>query len=72
MVKVTADAIRTQFKSYYTRQQTRVFHPDDSDELRLTDETIFAIADTLGPWRILGRPRRPLLAKAFQIFGPRR
>lgn len=67
MVKVTAEAIRNQFKNYYSRQQTRVFHPNDTDEIRLMDETIFAVVDTLAPWRILG-DKVDLLAKAFQTF----
>lgn len=67
MVKVTANAIQEQFKAYFQRQRTRVFHRDDVDHLRLTDETIFAVVDTLAPWRILGDSVE-LLAKAFQVF----
>lgn len=67
MVRLTANEIQNQFKGYYTRQQNRVFHRDDVDHIRLTDETIFAVVDTLAPWRILG-DRVDLLAKAFQIF----
>jgi predicted RNA methylase len=67
MVEQTADAIRAQFKAYFTKQRNRVFHPDDRDELYLTDETIFAVVDALGPWRILG-DSVDVLAKAFQVF----
>jgi type I restriction enzyme M protein len=67
MVRVTANAIQEQFKSYFDKQRTRVFHRDDVDHIRLTDETIFAVVDTLAPWRILG-DSVDLLAKAFQVF----
>jgi len=67
MVQLTAQAVQDQFKDYFNRQRTRVFHPDDVDHLRLTPETIFAVVDTLAPWRILG-DKLDLLAKAFQIF----
>ena len=67
MVKQTADAIRQQFKRYFTKQRNRVFHPDDHDEIYLTDETIFAVVDALAPWRILG-DSVDVLAKAFQVF----
>lgn len=67
MVKVTAAEMQQQFKAYFHRQRTRVFHQDDVDSIRLTDETIFAVVDTLAPWRILG-DQIDLLAKAFQIF----
>lgn len=67
MVKQTADAIRAQFKTYFTKQSNRVFHPDDRDQIYLTDETIFEVVDTLGPWRILG-DSVDVLAKAFQVF----
>lgn len=67
MVHLTAEAVQEQFKDYFTRQRTRVFHPDDVDHLRLTQETLFAVVDTLAPWRILG-DKLDLLSKAFQIF----
>jgi hypothetical protein len=67
MVGKTADAIREQYRVYFTKQQKRVFHPDDRDRIFLTDETIFAAVDTLGPWRILG-DSVDVLAKAFQVF----
>lgn len=67
MVKVTAEAIREQYREYFARQQTRVFHPDDRDKIVLTDETIFAVVDALAPWRILG-DSVDVLAKAFQVF----
>ena len=67
MVQLTAQSVQDQFKDYFSRQRTRVFHPDDVDHLRLTSETIFAVVDTLAPWRILG-DKLDLLAKAFQIF----
>lgn len=67
MVKLTADSIQEQFKDYFNSQRNRVFHRDDVDHIRLTDETIFSVVDTLAPWRILG-DKVDLLAKAFQIF----
>jgi len=67
MVQLTAQSVQDQFKDYFSRQRTRVFHPDDVDHLRMTPETIFAVVDTLAPWRILG-DKLDLLAKAFQIF----
>ncbi|MBA2670998.1 MAG: restriction endonuclease subunit M [Gemmatimonadetes bacterium] len=67
MVKLTAEVVQRMFKEYYNRQRNRVFHRDDVDEIRLTDETIFAVVDTLWPWRILG-DSVDLLAKAFQVF----
>lgn len=67
MVKVTAHAIQEHFRDYFNRQRTRVFLQDDVDHIRLTDETIFAVVDTLWPWRILG-DKVDLLSKAFQVF----
>lgn len=67
MVKLTAESIQGQFKEYFNKQRTRVFHRDDVDEIRLTDETIFSVVDTLASWKILG-DKVDLLAKAFQIF----
>lgn len=67
MVEKTADAVREQYRVYFTKQQKRVFHPDDRDQIFLTNETIFAVVDTLAPWRILG-DSVDVLAKAFQVF----
>ena len=67
MTSTTAIAIREQFEQYYNKQRNRVFHSDDSAEIRLMDETIFSVVDTLFPWRILG-DKVDLLAKAFQVF----
>lgn len=67
MIKLTASDIQTQFKNYFNKQRTRVFLRDDVDHIKLTDETIFAIVDTLSSWKILG-DKVDLLAKAFQIF----
>lgn len=66
-VKLTAHSIRDQFKQYFARQRTRIFHPDDRDEILLTDETLFACVAELFPFRLLGDDV-DLLAKAFQIF----
>ena len=66
-VDVTAKMIREQFRSYYASQRTRIFHPDDRDEIYLTDETIYAVVGELYPFRLLGDDV-DLLAKAFQIF----
>ena len=67
LVETTAAQIRTQFKSYFAAQQKRVFHPDDHDELLLTDETIFRVVAELSGYRILGDDME-VLSKAFQIF----
>jgi hypothetical protein len=67
MVNLTAEQIQREFKAYFSRQRKRVFQPDDVDHIRLTNETIFAVVDTLAPWRILG-DKLEILAKAFQIF----
>ncbi len=67
MVAQTADVVRTRFRDYFTLQKNRVFHPDDTPDIRLDDETIFAVVDALGPWRILG-DSVDVLAKAFQVF----
>ncbi|HMT05766.1 MAG TPA: N-6 DNA methylase [Solirubrobacterales bacterium] len=67
MVKLTAETIRHQYKEYFAKQRTRVFHPDDRDEIFLTDETIFYVVDALAPWRILGDDV-DVLAKAFQTI----
>jgi type I restriction enzyme M protein len=67
MVKLTSDEIQKQFKNYFHKQRNRVFHQDDQEYIRLTDATIFAVVDTLAPWRILG-DKVDLLAKAFQMF----
>jgi len=70
MGKLTAEAIQRQYKEYFNRQRNRVFHRDDVDHIRLTDESIFAAVDTLWPWRILGHSA-DLLARAFQVFRTR-
>lgn len=67
MVKATAEAIRSLFRSYYKKQQNRVFNQNDNEDIRLMDATIFAVVDTLASWWILG-DRVDLLAKAFQVF----
>lgn len=67
MKRITADEIRRQFKDYYNKQRNRIFYRDDSDEIKLTDDTIFSVVDTLSPWKILG-DKVDLLSKAFQIF----
>lgn len=66
-VHITADSIRRQFKDYFARQRTRIFHPDDRDEILLTDETIYAVVAELFPFRLLGDDV-DLLSKSFQIF----
>jgi len=70
MVKQTANTIQELYRDYFTRHKNRVFHPDDRDQLYLTDETIFAVVDALAPWRILG-DSVDVLAKAFQVFRTR-
>ncbi len=67
MINVTSNAIQEQFKSYFTKQQTRVFQPDDVDHIRLEKETLFSVVDMLAPWRILG-DKVDLLAKGFQVL----
>ena len=67
MKTLTANAVQEQFRDYFNRQRNRVFLQDDVDHIRLTDETIFAVVDTLWPWRILG-DEVDLLSKAFQVF----
>ena len=66
-IHVTAAAVREQFKAYFARQRTRIFHPDDHDQILLTDETIYAVVAELFPFRLLGDDV-DLLAKSFQIF----
>jgi hypothetical protein len=67
MVHLTAQEILRQYKEYFARQRKRVFNPDDRDEILLTEDTIFAVVDTLAPWRVLG-DHLDVLSKAFQIF----
>jgi type I restriction enzyme M protein len=66
-VHVTANAIREQFRSYFARQRTRIFNPDDHDEILLTDETLYAVVAELFAFRLLGDDV-DLLSKSFQIF----
>jgi hypothetical protein len=66
-VPVTAEAIRQQFRDYFNKQRTRIFHQNDREHLLLSDETIFAVVAELSPFRILGDDL-DLLSKAFQIF----
>lgn len=66
-VRLTAEKVREQFKSYFARQRTRIFLAHDRDELLLTDKTIYAVVAELWPYRILG-DQIDLLAKAFQTF----
>ena len=66
-ISLTAHQIRQLFKDYFSRQRTRIFHPDDRSELLLSDETIYTVVADLWPYRILGDDIE-LLSKAFQIF----
>jgi hypothetical protein len=66
-IAVTARAVREQFKEYFDKQRTRIFHHDDRDAILLTDETIYSVVAELSPFRILGDDV-DLLSKAFQIF----
>lgn len=66
-ISLTAHQIRELFKDYFSRQRTRIFHPDDRAELFLSDETIYAVVADLWPYRILG-DNIEVLSKAFQIF----
>jgi type I restriction enzyme M protein len=66
-VRLTAEKVRQQFKSYFARQRTRIFLPHDRDELLLTDKTVHAVVAELWPYRILG-DGVDVLAKAFQTF----
>lgn len=66
-VQNTAQMLRDQFAEYFRKQQKRLFHEDDSAELRLTDDTLASIVKELYPFRILGDDI-DLLAKAFQVF----
>ncbi|MEF2279420.1 N-6 DNA methylase [Deinococcus sp. YIM 134068] len=66
-VTLTAKEIRKQFRSYFNSQRTRIFNPNDREDLLLSDETIYALVAELTPYRILG-DKVDLLSKAFQIF----
>jgi type I restriction enzyme M protein len=66
-VALTASAVREQFKDYFHKQRTRIFHPNDREDILLSDETVFAVVAELAPFRILGDDV-DLLSKAFQIF----
>ena len=66
-IAVTAKVIREQFQDYFNQQRTRIFHPNDRDEILLSDETVFAVVAELAPYRIFG-DNIDLLSKAFQIF----
>jgi hypothetical protein len=66
-IKTTAEVIRKQFKDYFAKQQNRVFHQDDRDEIRLTDATLYRVVAELSPFRILGDDM-DVLSKAFQVF----
>ena len=66
-IALTATKIREHFKDYFSRQRTRIFHPDDRADLLLSDETIYAIVAELWPYKILGDDIE-LLSKAFQIL----
>ncbi|MCP3054950.1 N-6 DNA methylase [Aurantimonas marianensis] len=66
-ITLTAHRMRELFQDYFTRQRTRIFHPDDRAELLLSDETIYAVVAELWPYRILGDDIE-ILSKAFQIF----
>lgn len=69
-IEKTSEHVRRQFKEYYAEQKSRVFHPDDRDELLLTDETLFRVVAELSPFRVLGDDME-VLSKAFQIFRTR-
>lgn len=66
-ISLTAHQIRQLFKDYFSRQRTRIFHPDDRSELFLGDDTIYAVVAELWPYKILGDDIE-VLSKAFQIF----
>lgn len=66
-IEATASAIREQFRDYFREQRQRIFHPDDTETLALTDETIFDVVGELYTFRLLGDDI-DVLAKAFQII----
>lgn len=66
-VEATAKKVKGLFKDYFSRQRTRIFHPDDRSEILLSDETVYRFVVELWPYRILGDSIE-LLSKAFQIF----
>lgn len=66
-IALTAKSIREQFQSYFKKQRTRIFHPNDREEILLSDETIYSAVAELAPFKILG-DNVDLLSKAFQIF----
>lgn len=67
MVAETSVHVRRQFSEYFARQQNRVFDEHDTPQIRLSDETIFSVVDTLSSIRILG-DEVDILSKAFQVF----
>lgn len=67
MTRETASQIKKQFGEYFARQQNRVFDEHDTDQIRLSDETILSVVDTLSGVRILG-DEVDILSKAFQVF----
>jgi len=66
-IQKTAEAIRKQFRDYFAKQQNRVFNRDDTDEIKLTDATLYRVVAELSPFRILGDDME-VLSKAFQVF----
>jgi hypothetical protein len=66
-VAITASRIREDYKEYYNKQRQRIFNASDSENLLISNETIFAVVAELSPFRILGDDV-DLLSKAFQIF----
>jgi type I restriction enzyme M protein len=66
-IAITASKVRESYKEYFHKQRTRIFNAADREDLFLSDDTLFAVAAELSPFRILG-DNVDLLAKAFQIF----
>lgn len=66
-IQQTAEAIRKQYKDYFAKQQNRVFNQDDSNEIKLTNATLYRVVAELCQFRILGDDME-VLSKAFQVF----
>ena len=67
MVEATAKKMRELYKKYYVTQKNRIFNEDDTEDIKLSNESIFKIVDTIAPWKILGQ-NVDLVSKAMQVL----
>ena len=66
-ISATADRVRASFKNLYAQRRDTIFARDDTDEIRLDDETIYQAVVELSRFRLLFVGAE-VVSKAFQVL----